>query len=169
MHHFVAIYNFKLWSGNAKIETKLFWSPWPWHLKPNLDLLHGHHFCQRQLLLKITWSYHEGNIVKKVRRTDGHPASRRYRSYSRLIAAEKENFVVTQKKYDDVIKLKHFPRYWPFVWGIHRSPVNSPKKSQWRGALMFSLICAWISGWVNNREAGDLRRYRGHYNVIVMG
>ena len=27
---------------------------------------------------------------------------------------------------DDVIKWKHFPRYWPFVRGIHRSPVNSP-------------------------------------------
>ena len=48
--------------------------------------------------------------------------------------------------HDDVIKWKHFPRYWPFVWGIHRSPVNSPHKSQWRGALMFSLICAWING-----------------------
>ena len=36
-------------------------------------------------------------------------------------------------------------------------------------ALMFSLICVWINGWVNNREAGDLRRYRGHYDVIVMG
>ena len=33
---------------------------------------------------------------------------------------------------------------------------------------MFSLICVWINGWVNNREAGDLRRYRGHYDVIVM-
>ena len=33
---------------------------------------------------------------------------------------------------------------------------------------MFSLICAWISGWVNNREAGDLKRYRAHYDVIVM-
>ena len=22
---------------------------------------------------------------------------------------------------------------------------------QWRGALMFSLICAWINGWINNR------------------
>ena len=39
--------------------------------------------------------------------------------------------------YDDVIKWKHFPRYWPFVRGIHRSPVNSPHKGQWRGALMF--------------------------------
>ena len=70
--------------------------------------------------------------------------------------------------YDDVIKWKHFPRYWPFVRGIHGSPVNSPYKGQWRGALMFSLICVWINGWVNNREAGDLRRYHAHYDVTVM-
>ena len=70
--------------------------------------------------------------------------------------------------HDDVIKWKHFPRYWPFVRGIHRSPVNSPHKGQWRGALMFSLIYVWIDGWVNNHEAGDLRRYRDHYDVTVM-
>ena len=64
--------------------------------------------------------------------------------------------------HDDVIKLKHFPRYWPFVRGIDRSPVNSPHKGQWRGALMFSL------SWVNNREAGDLRRHRAHYDITVM-
>ena len=69
--------------------------------------------------------------------------------------------------HDDVIKWKHFPRYWPFVRGIHRSPVNSPHKGQWRVALVFSLICTWINGWVNNREAGDLRRHRAHYDVIV--
>ena len=70
--------------------------------------------------------------------------------------------------HDDVIKWKHFPRYRPFVRGIHRSPVNSPHKDQWHGALMFSLICVWINGWVNNREAGDYRRYHAHYDVIVM-
>ena len=70
--------------------------------------------------------------------------------------------------HDDVIKWKHFPRYWPFVRGIHRSPVNSPHKDQWRGALMFTLICARINGWVNNGEAGDLIRNRAHYDVIVM-
>ena len=70
--------------------------------------------------------------------------------------------------HDDVIKWKHFPRYWPFVRGIHRSPVNSPHKGQWRGALMFSLICAWINDWVNNGEAGDLRRRLANYDVIVM-
>ena len=68
----------------------------------------------------------------------------------------------------DVIKWKHFPPYWPFVRRIHRSPVNSPHKGQWRGALMISLICVWINHWVNNREAGDLRRYHTHYAVIVM-
>ena len=47
-------------------------------------------------------------------------------------------------------------------------PVKSPHKGQWRGALMFSLICAWINDWVINREAGDLRRHRGHYDVNVM-
>ena len=70
---------------------------------------------------------------------------------------------------DDVIKWKHFPRYWPFVEGIHWLPVNSPHKGPWRGALMFSLVCAWIKGWVNNREAGDPRRHRVHYDVTLMG
>ena len=70
--------------------------------------------------------------------------------------------------HDDVIKWKYFPRNWPFVWGIHRSPVNSPHKGQGRGALMFALIWGWINGWVNKREAGDLRRHRAHSYVIVM-
>ena len=52
--------------------------------------------------------------------------------------------------------------------GIHRSPVNSPHKGQWRGALMFSLICVRINGWVNNGDAGDLRRQCAHYDVSVM-
>ena len=45
---------------------------------------------------------------------------------------------------------------------------TSPHKGQWRWALMFSLIGAWINGSVNNHEAGDLRRHRAHYDVIVM-
>ena len=52
--------------------------------------------------------------------------------------------------------------------GIHRSPVSSPHKGQWRGTLVFSLICVRINSWVNNREAGDMRRHRAHYDVIVM-
>ena len=53
--------------------------------------------------------------------------------------------------------------------GIHRSPVISPHKGQWRVALMFSLICVWMNGWVNNREGGELRRHCAHYDVTVIG
>ena len=44
----------------------------------------------------------------------------------------------------------------------------SPHEGQWRGALMFSLICVWINGWVNTREAGDLRRHCANYDGTVM-
>ena len=70
--------------------------------------------------------------------------------------------------HEDIIKWKCFLCYWPFVWGIHPSPVNSPHKDQWCRALMFSLICTCINGWVNNGEAGDLRRHHASYDVIVM-
>ena len=79
-----------------------------------------------------------------------------------------KSLLVLVTPHDDVIKWKYFPRYWSFVRGINRSPVNSPHKGQWLGALMFTLICARINGWVNNCEAGDLRRNRAHYDVIVM-
>ena len=51
---------------------------------------------------------------------------------------------------------------------LHRSQVDSPPKGQWHGALMFSLICAKINFWVINCEAGDLRRYCAHHDVVVM-
>ena len=69
---------------------------------------------------------------------------------------------------DDVIKWTYFPRYWSFVLESHRSLMNSSHKGRWRGLWMFSLFCAWIDGWVNNRGAGDLKRHRAHYDVIVM-
>ena len=71
--------------------------------------------------------------------------------------------------HDDVIKWKHFPCYWSFVWGIYRSPVGSPNKLQWRGrALIFSLVSAWTNGGANNRNAGDLRCHLAHYDVTEM-
>ena len=71
--------------------------------------------------------------------------------------------------HDDVIKWKHFPRYWPFVRGIYRSPMNSPHKGQLCGALMFSLI--WVLkkrlskqswGWWFETPSRSLWR---HFNV----
>ena len=70
--------------------------------------------------------------------------------------------------HDDVIKWKHFAHYWPFVRRNHLSPVSSLHIGQRRGALTFSLTCAWINGCVNNLETGDLRHHRAHYNVTVM-
>ena len=66
--------------------------------------------------------------------------------------------------HDDVIKWKHFSRYWPFVRGIHRW-IPHTKASD---AKLWCFLCAWINDWVNNCEAGDLRRHRAHYDVIVM-
>ena len=75
-------------------------------------------------------------------------------------------FILTS--HDDVIKWKNFPRYWPFVRGIHWLPVNSPHTGQWRGDLMFHLICTVTNPWANNREADYLRRHRAslwrHHN-----
>ena len=77
--------------------------------------------------------------------------------------------------YHDVIKWKHFQRYWPFVRGIHRSPVNSPHKGQWCGALMFPLICAWINvlskqswGWWFETPSHPLWRHCNDDSCLVV-
>ena len=70
--------------------------------------------------------------------------------------------------HDDVIKWKHF-RVTGHLCGEFTGPRWIPRTKWWHGALMFSFICGWINDWVNNRDAGDLRRHRGHYDVIVMG
>ena len=73
----------------------------------------------------------------------------------------------------DVIKWKHFLLCGEFAgrrWmrGIRRSSVNSPHTGLWRGALMFSLICALTNCSGNNRDTGDWRRHSAHYDVTVM-
>ena len=73
----------------------------------------------------------------------------------------------TALAHDDVIKWKHFPCCWPFVRGIHQSPVQFPHNIPWRGALMFSLIYAWTNGWVSNRDTGGFS-HLAHYDATVM-
>ena len=63
--------------------------------------------------------------------------------------------------HDDVIKWKYFPRYWSF-----RSPVNSPHKCS--DAKLWCFFYLRLNDWVNNRNAGDLRRERAHYDGTVM-
>ena len=83
--------------------------------------------CVTQVLLKIqgfSWS-------------NGLPTNWR-QVITSTYADPLTHICVTQMgKHDDVIKWKRFPRYWPSVRGIHRSPVNSPHKGQWRGAFFF--------------------------------
>ena len=73
-----------------------------------------------------------------------------------------------QKAHDDVTKWKPLSRYWPFVREIHRSPVNSPHKGQWRGALALSLICAWINCWANHSCGWWMRRHCSHHDATAM-
>ena len=76
--------------------------------------------------------------------------------------------VMILPQHDDIIKLKHFPRYGPFVRGINQSPVDPPHKGQWREALVISSICAWANGWVNDQDTGHLRHHRAHYDATVL-
>ena len=68
--------------------------------------------------------------------------------------------------HDDVIELKHFSCYWPFVRGIHRSPVDFPHKEQVTQSFdvfwVFFLVYAWTNGWTNSGISSDLIRYAGH-------
>ena len=82
------------------------------------------------------------------------------------------------------ILLSHATRSRNMIWWRHQMEIFSallaicegnpsasggfPSQSQWRGALMFSLICTWTNGWANNRVTGDLRRHRAHYDVHIM-
>ena len=84
--------------------------------------------------------------------------------FNSLMYFIKDVWKVSKHIHNDIIKCKHFPHYCPIVRGIHRSPVNSPDKGQWRRALMFSLICTWTNGW----DTGDLRHLHAHYDSTVM-
>ena len=132
---------------------------------PNIQTQNNYHKCQNDT---IKWLY---NMVSKLigrRHGKQHGAYLMRKCTNMTISTTHTYTRAYVILHEDVIKWKHFLRYWPFVWGNHRSPLNSPQKGKWHGALMFSLIFARINGWVNNREAGDLRRHRGHYDVTVM-
>ena len=60
------------------------------------------------------------------------------------------------------------PSWWRHQMETFSALLDSPYKGQWRGALMFPLICAWTNGWANKGDTGDLRRHRAHYDVTVM-
>ena len=66
----------------------------------------------------------------------------------------------------NVIKWRYFPRYWPVVLGIHRSPVNSPHKGQWRGTLVCVFFDLRLNKRLSKRDTGELRRHSAHYDAL---
>ena len=120
-------------------------------------------FCP--LLTEITFQLHRTYTcsLEAVASSPGLHTHITHSSYSKSWSLNKI-IDILEATYDDVIKWKNLTRYWPFV----RSPVNSPHNGQWRVALVFSLICAWMNGSVSNREAGDLKSHLTHHDVTVM-
>ena len=148
LYIYIYIYIYMLQGQDRFIKNSIMWllGTWSYHVDLAFQLVPDNAVYMQRLFSPCTCQENEGLL-------DDVSPTPIYIVYQ--LASVKHH-------HDDVIKWKHFPRNWPFVQGIHRSPVNSPQKGQ------FSLMCVWINDWVNNREAGDLRRYRSHYDVIVM-
>ena len=112
-------------------------TPMPWYrMIPIRLIISTHSMC--------LWQYYSVDVSLPF---SIRPSVTSLCTYIQTFAGYRDNIALYLYTHwhDDVIKYNHFPRYWPFVRGIHRSPVNSPHKGQWRGALIFSFICAWIN------------------------
>ena len=124
---------------------------WP-ALKCNVSLGTGQKSC-------LHGTYH-GYIAK--------PINRHYLTGTKPVNF---NWAVVQMilQHDDVIKWKHF-HVTGYLCGAFTGPWRiSHTKTSDVELWFFSLICAWINGWVNNGEIDDLTRHLAHYDVTVMG
>ena len=124
-------------------------------------IVHGSDYIEllMRLALRIKWSNNNISQPNAAYKLHNGMEKNLYHSDSKLWFIKKTTWWRHQ--------MGTFPRNWPFVRGIHRSPVNSPHKGQWHGALMF-FICVWTNGSINTRDGGDLRRHHAHYGVIAM-
>ena len=118
------------------------------------------------LHLKLTWSHHVQNVeFESFRKRRGFSTSVDLSNQNRISWKQKtpcNAYMMTSSNGNIFRVTVHLSADFTGQRWIPR------KKGQWRVALMFSLICTWINGFVNNREAGDLRYHRAHYDVIVM-
>ena len=170
---YLNINNHKLWWGH----TQVWWDHWTW-TEPlkcigccvAISQVIVHRCLQNVLLfVPLQWSTHDLWSSWDPLRTASMTISSTS-SQTSLAAACHVSIGTNGQQVlnDDVINWKHFPCYWPFVIGIHRSLVNSTRKGQWCGTLMFSLFCAWTNSWANTRDTSDLRCHCAHYDVSVM-
>ena len=74
-------------------------------------------------------------------------------------------YIAVFAHHDDVIKRKLFRRYWPFVLGIYRSPVNSPHKGPVKRTLMFLWLGVHMNCLTNSRMTGELRLHDVHVTL----
>ena len=124
----------------------VFYTAWETMIK-SYNILQGHSWCVRHknsakprwLSVDFYFIIISSTMVWRIRVNKSHWKYIAYIIYKWITVTSNSRAMLVI--HDDVIKWRHFPRYWPFVRGIHRSPVKSPLKGQWRGALMFSLIC----------------------------
>ena len=68
--------------------------------------------------------------------------------------------------HDDIIKCTHLPRQWPFVRGIHRSPVDSPHKGHVTGTFDVPFLLIRTDGWTNTRLTGNSRRHDSQFTSL---
>ena len=116
--------------------------------------------------VSIQWRHDERDRFSNHRRPDGL-LNRLFRRRSKKISKLRVNsWSLAFAWWRHQMEL--FSAFLAICVGNSPVPGEFPHKGQWRGALMFTMICTWINGWVNNGEAGDLRRYRAHYDVTVM-
>ena len=147
--------------GSSIQSQKLSISEWQWRVMIYLNM--GN--CSLSYLPVAFWSLRCCTLFTEIYEKQRCDGSVWYRMHCVLKCYQLH--IVNIFFNDDVTKRDNFPRYWPVVMEIHQSPLDSRHKGLWRGALMLSLICAWTMDWTNNRDVGDLRRHRAHYDVTV--
>ena len=135
-----------------------------WHLKSITSRIKIHPGDFHHNMQRFVGNY----LVSSNKLLNRNSVAYEFKRLNLCVMANSVSTVDPNNLHDDVTKWKHFPRYLPFVRGIHRSPVHFKHKGQWHGALMFYLVCALINDWVNNHEAGESRHHRGHYDVTVI-
>ena len=79
-----------------------------------------------------------------------------------MLIVEKKIIMMTSSNGDIFRATGHLCGEFIGLWWIPHTKASDAE------LWCFLFICAWINGWVNNREAGDLRRYSPHYDVTVM-
>ena len=81
---------------------------------------------------------------------------------------EAKQLKARSRLHDNFMRWRWFPRYWPFVRGIHQCLVDIPPKTSVTWALMFPLVLSLTDGWKNSQVVGDLIRHESHCDGILM-